>query len=90
MRNMTKTLGIAALSIAFAATPAAAQQSKGETMDADHFVKMCDADKDGMVSKAEMMKMVEKAWAKADSKKAGKIDKASAEAFLKELMKGGG
>ena len=90
MRNLTKALGIAALSVAFAATPALAQQSKGETMDADHFVKMCDTDKDGMVSKAEMMKMVEKAWAKADSKKTGKIDKNQAELFLKELMKSGG
>ena len=90
MRNLTKALGIAALSLAVTSTPALAQQSKGETMDADHFVKMCDTDKDGMVSKAEMMKMVEKAWAKADSKKAGKIDKASVDAFLRELMKGGG
>ena len=90
MRNLTKALGIAALSFAVISAPALAQQSKGETMDADHFVKMCDTDKDGMVSKAEMMKMVEKAWSKADSKKAGKIDKASVEAFLKELMKGGG
>jgi len=90
MRNLTKAMGIAALSVAFIGTPALAQQSKGETMDADHFVKMCDTDKDGMVSKAEMMKMVEKAWEKADKKKAGKIDKASAEAFLKELMRGGG
>jgi hypothetical protein len=90
MRNLSKALGIAALSFAVISTPALAQQSKGETMDADHFVKMCDTDKDGMVSKAEMMKMVEKALSKADSKKAGKIDKGSVEAFLKELMKGGG
>jgi arginine deiminase len=61
-----------------------------EDMDADKFVKMCDTDKDGMVSKAEMMKMVEKVWAKADTKKMGKIDKAQVEFFLKELMKAGG
>jgi Ca2+-binding EF-hand superfamily protein len=42
-------------------------------MDAANFVKMCDGDKDGMVSKAEMMKMVEKVWEKADKKKAGKL-----------------
>ena len=91
MRSLMKSLAIAGFSVAMAAAPAAfAQQSKGETMDADHFVKMCDTDKDGMVSKAEMMKMVEKAWAKADSKKAGKIDKAAVDAFLKELMRGGG
>ena len=96
MRNLTKALTIAALSAAVIATPAAyAQKSDakgmaGEAMNADHFVKMCDADKDGMVSKDEMMKMVEKVWAKADARKAGKIDKAQVEWFLKELMKGGG
>jgi Ca2+-binding EF-hand superfamily protein len=91
MRNLTNAISIAALAVAVMGVPAAfAQKSQGETMDADHFVKMCDTDKDGMVSKAEMMKMVEKAWAKADSKKAGKIDKNQAELFLKELMKSGG
>lgn len=95
MRNLTRALTIAALSAAVIATPTYAQKADakgmaGEAMNADHFVKMCDADKDGMVSKDEMMKMVEKVWAKADSKKAGKIDKAQVEWFLKELMKGGG
>jgi hypothetical protein len=94
MRNLTKALTIAALSAALVAGPALAADSKkgmaGEAMDADHFVKMCDADKDGMVSKAEMMKMVEKVFEKADKKKAGKLDKAQVEWFLNELMKGGG
>ena len=94
MRNLTKALAIAALSATLASPAAFSADSKkgmaGEAMDADHFVKMCDADKDGMVSKDEMMKMVEKVWAKADTKKAGKIDKAQVEWFLKELMKGGG
>jgi Ca2+-binding EF-hand superfamily protein len=58
-------------------------------MDADHFVKMCDTDKDGMVSKAEAMKMVEKMFDKHDTKKMGKLDKKQVEAFLAELMKGG-
>jgi hypothetical protein len=95
MRNLTKALTIAALSAAIFATPGALAQKSdakgmaGEAMNADHFVKMCDTDKDGMVSKAEMMKMVEKAWAKADAKKAGKIDKKQAEFFLQELMRSG-
>jgi Ca2+-binding EF-hand superfamily protein len=91
MRTLEKTLAVVALGAAIMSAPAAfAQKSTGETMDADHFVKMCDTDKDGMVSKAEMMKMVEKAWEKADKKKAGKIDKQQAEFFLRELMKSGG
>jgi hypothetical protein len=91
MISVKNALSAAALCAAVLSAPAAlAQQSKGETMDADHFVKMCDGDKDGMVSKAEMMKMIEKTWEKADKKKAGKLDKAQVDWFLKELMKGGG
>ena len=88
MRSMTKALALVALSTAFLATPAVyAQDTK---MDAERFVKMCDTDKDGMVSKAEVMKMVEKTFDKHDAKKEGKLDKKQTEAFLKELMKGGG
>ena len=47
---------------------------------------MCDADKDGMVSKEEVMKMVEKAFDKHDKKKMGKLDKKQAVEFLKEFM----
>jgi Ca2+-binding EF-hand superfamily protein len=85
MRSLTKALAAATLGAALVASPAFAR----EDMDADKFVKMSDADKDGMVSKAEMMKMVEKMFDKHDSKKAGKLTREQAEAFLKELMKGG-
>jgi Ca2+-binding EF-hand superfamily protein len=61
-----------------------------EDMDADKFVKMCDTDKDGRVSKSEMMKHVEKMFDKHDAKKAGKLDKRQVELFLIELMKSGG
>ena len=61
-----------------------------DALNPDAFVTMCDADKDGMVSKAEMVKMVEKVFDKHDAKKMGKLDKKQAEAFLKELMRGGG
>jgi Ca2+-binding EF-hand superfamily protein len=91
MRSLQKGLTAAALCAAMISAPAVfAQKGMGDTMDADHFVKMCDADKDGMVSKAEMMKMIEKTWDKADKSKTGKLDKAQVEFFLKELMKGGG
>ena len=87
MRSLTKTLAMAAMAAAVFAVPAV--QAAGESMDADHFVKMCDTDKDGMVSKAEAMKMVEKMFDKHDTKKMGKLDKKQVEAFLAELMKGG-
>jgi hypothetical protein len=88
MRSLSKALALAAFTATVAMAPAV--QAAEETMDADRFVKMCDADKDGMVSKAEVMKMVEKMFDKHDTKKMGKLDKKQTEAFLKELMKGGG
>lgn len=81
--KLTKTFAAAALtSLAFAIPTAYADDSKN----ASNFVKMCDGDKDGMVSKAEAMKMVEKMFDKADTKKAGKLDKKQVEIFLKSLM----
>ncbi len=76
MRSLTKAVALAAFSTAMMAV--------------HKFVKMCDTDKDGMVSKAEVMKMVDKMFDKHDTKKMGKLDKKQAEAFLMELMKGGG
>ncbi len=87
MRPVSKMLAMAAIAATFAAVPLA---HAGDDINPDAFVKMCDADKDGMVSKAEVMKMVEKMYDKHDTKKMGKLDKKQVEAFLKELMKGGG
>ena len=87
MRSVPKILALAAMATALSAVPLA---HAGDDINPDAFVKMCDTDKDGMVSKAEVMKMVEKMYDKHDSKKMGKLDKKQVEAFLKELMKGGG
>ena len=86
MRFATQALAAAALAAALVAPTAYGR----DDMDAQLFVKMSDTNKDGMVSKAEMMKMVEKMFDKHDTKKRGMLDKEQAEAFLKELMKGGG
>ena len=88
MRINTKQLAATALAAAFFAMPAYAGEK--DEVNADKFAAMCDTDKDGMVSKDEVMKMVEKMYDKHDTKKMGKLDKKQAEAFLKELMKGGG
>lgn len=87
MRSLTKALAIVALAGCALSMPVA---YAGEDLNPDAFVKMCDADKDGMVSKAEFMKMMEKMYDKHDAKKMGKLDKKQAEALLKELMRGGG
>jgi len=88
MRNFTKALAVAAAVAATMAVPAHADTPK---MDTDKFVTMCDKDKDGMVSKQEMMKMVEDLYAKHDTKKMGKLDKKQVEQFLKDFtrMSGG-
>jgi hypothetical protein len=87
MRSFHKALAVAVVTACAAAiTPAMA----GDDLNPNAFVKMCDADKDGMVSKAEFMKAVEKMYDKQDTKKMGKLDKKQTEALLKELMKGGG
>lgn len=71
-------------SLAFAVPAAYAADS----VNPNEFVKQCDTDKDGMVSKTEAMKMVEKMFDKADSRKMGKLDKKQVEDFLKMLMMG--
>ena len=81
--NLIKTFSAAALtSLAFAVPTAYAD----DTANANFFVKMCDENKDGTVSKAEAMKMVEKMFDKADTKRSGKLDKKQVEIFLKSLQ----
>ena len=87
MRSLTKALAIAAVAGCAMSLPVYADNDK---KDLNNFVTNCDADKDGMVSKAEVMKMVEKSFDKADKKKTGKLDKKQAEEFLKMLMQSGG
>ena len=81
-----KAAALASLALILGAPPAFADDAK----DYDKFVKMCDADKDGTVSKEEFMKHVEKVWAKMDAKKQGKMDNKQFELFLKQLMKSEG
>ena len=91
MRSLNKAFAAAAVATIFAVPTAFAQATQArEDMDYDKFVKMCDTDKDGMVSKAEVMKMVEKMFDKQDTKKMGKLDKKQVEFFLKELTRSGG
>ena len=70
MNSLTRTLAVAAIACSALALPAAHAR---EDSDADKFVKMCDMDKDGMVSKAEMMKHMETMFDKMDKNKDGKL-----------------
>lgn len=58
--------------------------------DMDAFMKSCDMDHDGMVSKAEMMKHMEKMFDRIDTKKTGKLDSKQTEAFLKDFTRQSG
>jgi len=58
--------------------------------DANRFVKMYDSNKDGMVSKAELMKRAEEMLAKMPKDKAGMMDEQKTLAFLLELQKSDG
>jgi hypothetical protein len=86
MRTFTKALAVAAALACTMALPAA---YAGDNMDAEKFIAKCDKDKDGMLSKKEMMEMVEKMFDKHDSKKMGKLDKKQTDDFLKELIRTG-
>ena len=86
MSKISKTLAAAAVSVAALAIPAFA----GDDVSVNHFQAMCDSNKDGMVTKAEAMKAIEKMFDKHDTKKKGMLDKAQLERFLKELMKSSG
>jgi len=59
-------------------------------MNMDDFMKACDMNHDGMMSKEEMLKHMEKMFDKMDKKKTGKLDKKQTEEFLKQLTLSGG
>ena len=57
----------------------------GKMGNMDEFMKSCDMDHDGMMSKAEMISHMEKMFDKMDAKKTGKLDKRQTEEFMKQF-----
>ena len=95
MRTLSRLFAAAFTASALVAGSAALAAKEDEGADvfvkmSDRFMKMSDMNKDGMLSKAEAMKMFEKTFDKHDTKKQGMLDRKQTEAFLAELMKGGG
>ena len=82
--KLLNTLASSMFAVSLLAAPAvfAAETTK---MNMDEFMKSCDMDHDGMMSKAEMVKHMEKMFDKMDTKKTGKLDKKQTEEFLKQL-----
>lgn len=58
--------------------------------DANRFVKMCDTDKDGMVSKAEVMKRAADMMKKMEADKSGMVDAKKTIALILELQRSDG
>ena len=87
--NVLASSMVAVSLMAAPAVFAAEHMKKGEMgmmkHDMDAFMKSCDMDHDGMVTKAEMLAHMEKMFDKMDSKKTGKLDKKQTEIFLKQF-----
>ncbi|MBL8513644.1 MAG: hypothetical protein JNJ55_06605 [Betaproteobacteria bacterium] len=85
--HMKALLAAAAVACASYALPALADTSPEQ---ANLFVKMCDTNKDGMISKDEVMKRAAMAFDKMDAGKKGMADDKKTIAFLAELSKSDG
>lgn len=57
----------------------------GKMGNMDEFMKSCDMDHDGMMSKAEMLAHMEKMFDRMDAKKTGKLDKTQTQEFVKQF-----
>ena len=90
LSRMPSAVSLMAAPAVFAAEPMKKQDMGMMKHDMDAFMKSCDMDHDGMVSKAEMMKHMEKMFDRMDTKKTGKLDKKQAEAFLKQFTASSG
>ena len=73
------------VAVSLMAAPAVFAAEPTHKMDMDKFMKECDMDHDGMMSKAEMLAHMEKMFDKMDTKKSGKLDKKQSELFLKQF-----
>ena len=96
--RLVNTLAGSMVAVSLMVAPSAAETAKKDNMDKmgnmadmgkmanmDEFMKSCDMDHDGMMSKAEMLKHMEKMFDKMDTRKTGKLDKKQAEQFLRQF-----
>ena len=83
--KLINRLATSLFAVSLIAAPAAFAADSTHKMNMDEFMKSCDMDKDGMVSKAEMMAHMEKMFDKMDTKKSGTLDKKQTVVFLKQV-----
>ena len=88
--KLLNTLASAMVAVSLLTAPAAFAADTTKKVNIHEFMKECDMDHDQMMSKAEMLKHMEKMFDKVDVKKAGKLDKTQTESFLKQFNTIGG
>ena len=83
--KLINKLATSMFAVSLLAAPAVFAADMNHKMNMDEFMKSCDMDHDGMMSKAEMVAHMEKMFDKMDTKKTGKLDKKQTEIFLKQF-----
>ena len=83
--KLTTMLANSMVAVSLMAAPAVFAADPPHKMNMDQFMKECDMDHDGMMSKSEMLAHMEKMFDKMDTKKTGKLDKKQTELFLKQF-----
>ncbi len=83
--KLNKILASSMVAVSLMAAPAVFAADKAKKVNMDEFMKSCDMDHDGMMSKDEMLKHMEKMFDQMDTKKTGKLDKKQTEEFLKQF-----
>ena len=83
--KLNNMLASTMVAVSLMAAPAVFAAETTKKMNMDEFMKSCDMDHDGMMSKAEMVAHMEKMFDKMDTKKTGKLDKKQTEEFMKQF-----
>lgn len=83
--RLLNTIASSMVAVSLMVAPAVFAAETTKMVNMDEFMKSCDMNQDGMMSKAEMVKHMEKMFDKMDTKKTGKLDKKQTEEFLKQL-----
>lgn len=83
--KFTKMFASSMVALSLIAAPAVFAAEPTHKMNMDQFMKECDMDHDGMMSKSEMLAHMEKMFDKMDTKKTGKLDKKQSALFLKQF-----
>ncbi len=83
--KLINMLASSMVAVSLLAAPAVFAADPPHKMNMEKFMKECDMDHDGMMSKAEMLAHMEKMFDKMDTKKTGKLNKKQTEIFLKEF-----